>query len=148
MDPVPAVRRLADGDRVVVTGRVDDVRPFLDSAAVAVAPLRVARGLQNKVLEAMAMRVPVVASPAAFNGVHAVADRDLLVAADADAFGRCVLSLLGDAATRERYAAAGRACVEQNHNWDRLLPEMEQLVVGEARNATPHEGQGHVTKAS
>jgi hypothetical protein len=132
MDPVPAVRRLADGDRVVVTGRVDDVRPFLDSAAVAVAPLRVARGLQNKVLEAMAMRVPVVASPAAFNGVHAVADRDLLVAADADAFGRGVLSLLGDAANRERYAAAGRACVERNHNWDRLLPRLEELVVGGA----------------
>ena len=80
MDPSPAVRRLADGDRVVVTGRVDDVRPYFDSAAVAVAPLRVARGLQNKVLEAMAMRVPVVASPAAFAGISAVAGRDLLVA--------------------------------------------------------------------
>jgi polysaccharide biosynthesis protein PslH len=131
MDPVPAVRRLADGRRVIVTGRVDDVRPFLDSAAVAVAPLRVARGLQNKVLEAMAMRVPVVASPAAFNGVHAVADRDLLVAGDADAFSRGVLRLLGDADMRERYAAGGRACVERNHNWDRLLPRFEEFVVGE-----------------
>lgn len=133
MDPVPAVRRLADGRRVVVTGRVEDVRPFLQAAAVAVAPLQVARGLQNKVLEAMAMRVPVVASPAAFNGVHAVADRDLLLAADPDAFGRGVLNLLSDSASRERYAAAGRTCVERNHNWDRLLPRLEELVVGEAR---------------
>src|SRR5262249_62076576 len=73
MDPAPAVRRLAEGDRIVITGRVEDVRPYLDSAAVAVAPLRVARGLQNKVLEAMAMRVPGVASPAAAAGVSAAA---------------------------------------------------------------------------
>jgi sugar transferase (PEP-CTERM/EpsH1 system associated) len=130
MDPTPAVRRLADEDRVVVTGRVDDVRPFFDSAAVAVAPLRVARGLQNKVLEAMAMRVPVVASPAAFEGISAVAGRDLLVAAGPKAFSRAVVTLLRDPAARERYAAAGRTCVETNHNWSRLLQRLEDLVVG------------------
>jgi glycosyltransferase involved in cell wall biosynthesis len=130
MDPTPAVRRLADEDRVVVTGRVDDVRPYFDSAAVAVAPLRVARGLQNKVLEAMAMRVPVVASPAAFEGISAVAGRDLLVAAGPNAFSRAVVTLLRDPAARERYAAAGRACVETNHNWSRLLQRLEDLVVG------------------
>jgi sugar transferase (PEP-CTERM/EpsH1 system associated) len=130
MDPAPAVRRLADEDRVVVTGRVDDVRPYFDSAAVAVAPLRVARGLQNKVLEAMAMRVPVVASPAAFEGISAVAGRDLLVAADPEAFSRAVVTLLRDPAARERYAAAGRTCVETNHNWSRLLQRLEDLVAG------------------
>jgi sugar transferase (PEP-CTERM/EpsH1 system associated) len=130
MDPTPAVRRLADEDRVVVTGRVDDVRPYFDSAAVAVAPLRVARGLQNKVLEAMAMRVPVVASPAAFEGISAVAGRDLLVARGPTAFSRAVVTLLRDPAARERYAAAGRRCVETNHNWSRLLQRLEDLVVG------------------
>jgi hypothetical protein len=133
MDPAPAVRRLADGARVVVTGRVDDVRPFFEEAAVAVAPLRVARGLQNKVLEAMAMRVPVVASREAFSGITAVADRDLLVADDAEGFSRAVVSLLSDPATRERYAAAGRACVQQNHDWSQLLGRLEQLVVGGTR---------------
>ena len=130
MDPTSAVRRLADKDRVVVTGRVDDVRPYFDSAAVAVAPLRVARGLQNKVLEAMAMRVPVVASPAAFEGISAVAGRDLLVAAGPKAFSRAVVALLRDPAARERYAAAGRTCVETSHNWSRLLQRLEDLVVG------------------
>jgi sugar transferase (PEP-CTERM/EpsH1 system associated) len=130
MDPTPAVRRLADEDRVVVTGRVDDVRPYFDSAAVAVAPLRVARGLQNKVLEAMAMRVPVVASPAAFEGISAVAGHDLLVADGPKAFSRAVVTLLRDPAARERYAAAGRTCVETNHNWSRLLQRLEDLVVG------------------
>jgi hypothetical protein len=132
MDPTPAVRRLADGSRVVVTGRVDDVRPYFDAAAVAVVPLRIARGLQNKVLEAMAMRVPVVTSPAAFQGISAVADRDLLVAGEPVAFSRAVLSLLEAPATRERYAAAGRACVERHHNWDQSLQRLEELVVGDA----------------
>ncbi len=133
MDPVPAVRRLAGVPGVVVTGRVDAVRPYFEEAAVAVAPLRVARGLQNKVLEAMAMRVPVVASPAAFSGINAVADRDLLVAADPESFSRAVVGLLRDAAARERYAAAGRACVEQNHDWSRLRARLEELVVGDTR---------------
>ena len=130
MDPSPAVQRLADGDRVVVTGRVDDVRPYLDAAAVAVAPLRVARGLQNKVLEAMAMRVPVVASPAAFAGIHAVAGHDLLVAEDPEAFSRAVITLLRDPAARERIAAAGLTCVKTNHNWSQLLERLEDLVAG------------------
>jgi hypothetical protein len=136
MDPTPAVKRLADDGRVVVTGRVDDIRPYLESGAVAVAPLRVARGLQNKVLEGMAMRVPVVASSAAFAGISAVAGRDLVVADDAEAFSRGVVTLLRDRATRERYAAAGRACVEENHNWSRLLQRLEHLVVGGSEPAT------------
>jgi len=130
MEPTAAVRRLADGDRVVVTGRVEDVRPYFDSAAVAVAPLRVARGLQNKVLEAMAMRVPVVASPAAFAGITAMAGRDLLVAANPKDFSRAVVTLLRDPAARERFAAAGRTCVEMNHNWSQLLERLEGLVAG------------------
>ena len=130
MDPTPAVRRLADGNRIVVTGRVDDIRPYFDSAAVAVAPLRVARGLQNKVLEAMAMRVPVVSSPAAFAGISAVAGQDLLVAGRPGEFSRAVVNLLRDSAARERVAAAGRACVETNHNWSQLLERLEDLVAG------------------
>jgi sugar transferase (PEP-CTERM/EpsH1 system associated) len=130
MDPTAAVRKLSDGVRVVVTGRVDDVRPYFDEAAVAVVPLRVARGLQNKVLEAMAMRVPVVASEAAYQGITALPNRDLLVAQNPDAFSRAVVRLLREPATREAYAAAGRACVEENHNWNTLLPRLEELVTG------------------
>jgi sugar transferase (PEP-CTERM/EpsH1 system associated) len=130
MDPTPAVRRLAEGARVVVTGRVDDIHPYFDEAAVAVAPLRVARGLQNKVLEAMAMRVPVVASPAAFQGLSAVANRDLLVAGEPEAFSRAVVALLRQPPTRDAFAAAGRAFAERSHNWDTLLSRLEQLVTG------------------
>jgi hypothetical protein len=146
MDPSAAVRRLADGDRVVVTGRVDDVRPYFDSAAVAIAPLRVARGLQNKVLEAMAMRVPVVASPAAFAGISAVAGRDLVVASQPEEFSNAVVTLLRDPAARERFAAAGRSCVETNHNWSQLLERLEDLVAGGDRLAAgarqPYHNEG------
>ena len=137
MDPSPAVRRLAEPPRVVVTGRVDDVRPYFEEAAVAVAPLRVARGLQNKVLEAMAMSVPVVASPAAAAGIDAVAGRDLLVAEDPADFARAVLGLLRDSDARRRHAAAGRASVEDNHDWGRVLMRLEELVVGDTRAIHP-----------
>jgi glycosyltransferase involved in cell wall biosynthesis len=118
------VQRLEDPPRIVVTGRVDDVRPFVRDAAVSVAPLRVARGLQNKVLEALALGVPVVASPEAFAGVQTVAGRDLLVAGDPDAFARAVVQVLRDAELRDRLGAAGRACVEANHDWDAQLDRL------------------------
>jgi polysaccharide biosynthesis protein PslH len=135
MDPAREVRRLADGQRVIVTGRVDDVRPYLQSAAAAVAPLRVARGLQNKVLEAMAMRVPVIASPAARAGIDAIPGRDLVVADDAGTFSDAVVSVLRDATKRQRYADAGRAYVTANHNWDRVLRRLDDLVAGGAGGA-------------
>lgn len=138
MDPTPAVRRLANRAGVIVTGRVDDVRPYFEDAAVAIAPLRVARGLQNKVLEAMAMRVPVVASPAAYQGLDAVAGRDLLVAEDPEAFANAIVALLRDPSARERYAAAGRACVERNHDWERSLRRLDALLLHDApRRANP-----------
>ena len=84
-NPAPAVRKLADRRNIVVTGRVADVRPYLAHAALVVAPLRIARGIQNKVLEAMAMGRPVLATPQAFEGLRAVPGRDLLVGADAAA---------------------------------------------------------------
>jgi hypothetical protein len=140
MDPTPAVRRLGDGKRIVVTGRVQDVRPFLGSAAVAVAPLRVARGLQNKVLEAMAMGVPVVASPSAAAGVDAVIGRDLRVAADPDGFAHATLELLNDPAARARVGIAGRESVERGHDWDQLLARLEALIAGHARAASPATG--------
>ena len=127
-DPSPAVRRLADGRRIVVTGRVDDVRPYFDAATVAVAPLRIARGLQNKVLEAMAMRVPVVASPAPCNKNNAEAGRNGRVADDPESFSRGVVSLLDDPLLRDRHAAAARTCVERNHDWARILNGLERLV--------------------
>lgn len=115
--PTAAVRRLAAPPEFVVTGRVADVRPWLGRADVALAPLRIARGVQNKVLEAMAMARPVVATPEAALGLHATPGRELLVAADAAGLAQAVLCLLRDPPRAAAIGAAGRAYVLRTHDW-------------------------------
>jgi glycosyltransferase involved in cell wall biosynthesis len=100
-----------------VTGTVPDVRPYIAHAAVAVAPLRIARGIQNKVLEAMAMATPVVVSPQALEGIDAVPGSELVLADGAAAFADAVAALL---AGQDRHAAIGRAArakVERQYSW-------------------------------
>src|SRR5512134_1307858 len=95
-EPPRSVQELARQPGVSVTGTVPDVRAFVRRSAVSVAPLKIARGVQNKILEAMAMGVPVVASPQTAEGVDAVPWRHLMVAADADAMAAAVTRLLSD----------------------------------------------------
>ena len=124
-NPAPAVRALAGGKSVVVTGRVPDVRPYLAHAALVVAPLRIARGIQNKILEAMAMGRPVLATPQAFAGLRAVPGRDLLVGADAAAFSALAADVLdGHHAT---LGAAARAAVVRDYAWDSTLAGLDAL---------------------
>ncbi|WP_440997095.1 TIGR03087 family PEP-CTERM/XrtA system glycosyltransferase [Arhodomonas sp. SL1] len=117
--PAAAVRRLAVHPGVIVTGRVRDVRPYLVHAAVSVAPLRVARGIQNKVLEAMAMARPVVATPEALEGITARAGEEVLAADTPDAFARAVRACLDDPAWARALGAAARARVRRDHSWQR-----------------------------
>jgi sugar transferase (PEP-CTERM/EpsH1 system associated) len=124
--PSAAVRELASLPGVHVAGPVPDMRPYIAHAAVCVAPLRIARGIQNKVLEAMAMARPVVASPEAFEGVRAVAGRDLLVAEDAAKMARCVLEVLRGA--HPGLGAAARAAVTANHDWSGTLRRLDAAM--------------------
>ena len=123
-NPAAAVRKLAGPD-VHVTGRVADVRPFLANAALAIAPLRIARGIQNKVLEAMAMGRPVVASPPAFDGVRATPGRDLLVADGAAA----TAARIGEVLRGEHpgLGQAARRAMELGHAWDVTLAGLPAL---------------------
>jgi sugar transferase (PEP-CTERM/EpsH1 system associated) len=121
--PAAAVQALAKLPGVVVTGTVPDVRPYIAHADVAVAPLRIARGIQNKVLEAMAMATPVVVSPQALEGIEAIPGTDLLLADGAAAFGAAVAGLLA-----ERDGAIGhlaRAKVEKLYSWPSNLARIE-----------------------
>lgn len=127
--PVPAVRRLAEVPGVHVIGQVPDVRSYLARAALAVAPLRLARGIQNKVLEAMAMGKATIASPHALAGLPRVQPgTHLLSAADPAEWTRSVLGLLEDAERRGQLGLAGRAYVEANHDWNRCLTPFGELV--------------------
>ncbi len=124
--PTPEVSALAALPGVFVTGFVEDVRPYVAHASVIVCPLRIARGIQNKVLEGMAMGRPVVASPGAFEGVRAQPGRELLVADGAEAFVQCVCAVLEGA--HPGLGAAARAAMEVGYAWPAVLGKLSEYV--------------------
>jgi sugar transferase (PEP-CTERM/EpsH1 system associated) len=128
--PTRAVERLASPGRVEVTGAVEDVRPYLAHAELAVAPLRVARGIQNKVLEALAMAKPVVATTAALEGLDVPAE--LRHGGDtAEELARAVTALLRSRDERRRIGESGRAWAQENHDWARTLRPVVDLIENE-----------------
>jgi glycosyltransferase involved in cell wall biosynthesis len=136
----PAAQVLALGELsgVEVTGAVPDVRPFVAQAAVIVAPLRIARGIQNKVLEGMAAGRPMVATPEALDGIDAEIGRDVLVGADAGSFAAAVVDvLLGRAPPA--LGADGRRYVVAHHQWSAQLQVLDRIMSGLA-----HEASGQV----
>lgn len=131
--PNATVQRLAELPGVTVTGRVPDVRPWLGRATVFVAPLRLARGIQNKVLEAMASGVAVVASPAAFRGTGLAAGEGIVPAESAGDFARAALDLLGDPGRRAEIARRGRAAMERDFTWAAQLARLDQVIADAVR---------------
>lgn len=126
-DPDPRVRALA-GDRVTVTGYVDDIRPYVSAATLFVCPLRTGAGIKNKILQAWSMAKAVVATPASVGGL-AVADGDnILVRDGSDAFVTAVLSLLDDAATRARLGQRARETILAGYTWDAKALQLERLM--------------------
>jgi sugar transferase (PEP-CTERM/EpsH1 system associated) len=124
--PAPEVMALDALPGVFVTGRVPDVRPYLAHAAAAVAPMRIARGIQNKVLEAMAMARPVVVTRAALEGIAALPDSEVLIADDEAGFAAACLRALEPPA--EAMAQAARARVMQDYIWSERLAGFDALL--------------------
>jgi len=127
-DPSPAVRTLGERPGVSVTGSVPDVRPYVRRSAAMVAPLNIARGTQNKILEAMAMGVPVITSPSAAGGVDAVPTEHFLVARTHEDQAQAILRVLGDRAERARLAAAGRARMVSHHSWPSSMRRLDAII--------------------
>ena len=125
MRPTPQVSKLAERPGVMVTGSVPDVRPYLAHAHAAVLPLRIARGIQNKVLEAMSMQRPVIATPGAMTGIQPFAGFEPTISEDADTLVEAAVGLLSQPRT---VAPAGRECVLQRYNWDANLQRIERLL--------------------
>ena len=113
---------------IEVTGRVDDVRPHIAGAHVAIAPLQIARGIQNKVLEAMAMARPVVATPQAFEGIEAEIGRHALVEAAPAAMARAIIGLVDHPAHAEKIGEAARAHVRHHYHWRHCLARLDVLI--------------------
>jgi len=134
--PTRPVRRLAGIPGIEVTGRVPDVRDYLARAAVCVVPLRIARGIQNKLLEAMAMGLPCVATRQTAEGLLPDVLRAVRVADDAEQFAAATTGLLQDRATATALGRLARTMVETHYRWDDQLSILEQTLVDHA--AVPH----------
>ena len=127
-NPNHAVRNLAMIPGIRVTGHVADVRPYLMDATVAVAPLRLARGTQNKILESMAMGVPVVTTSEAAKGVDAIPEQHVLIGDTPAAFARQVIRILKDGKLRTDLSKAGPERVEQVHSWPRSMVLLDMIL--------------------
>jgi sugar transferase (PEP-CTERM/EpsH1 system associated) len=143
--PTSAVRSLGSLPGVTVTGSVPDVRPYLAYAALAVAPLRIARGVQNKVLEAMAMEQVVVASSQAAKGISAIPGHELLVADDESEFADRVITLLqAEPELKRAIGKAARARVLATYNWEKNLERITALLSQEPAAYSTEELPGHM----
>ncbi|MDB5888148.1 MAG: sugar transferase, PEP-CTERM/EpsH1 system associated [Rhodocyclales bacterium] len=128
MNPSEAVMALAQRAGVTVTGTVPDVRPWLRHARVVVAPLRVARGVQNKILEAMAMGRPVIASATCAVGIKAGHGEELLVADSVAEWSAATTSLLADAVWAEQVGQRARERILADYSWEAHLQQFKVLI--------------------
>lgn len=124
--PSKKVLELSAIPGVVVTGSVDDVRPYLAFSEIAIAPLRIARGIQNKVLEAMAMEKTVVASPQALEGITAIPGIEIFVADGVEEYINHLISLLQN--PQIEVGKAARRRVIEDYNWDKNLSRIDRLL--------------------
>lgn len=126
--PVARIQALDGQDGIEVVGPVADVRPWLARSAVSIIPLQYARGVQNKVLEALAMARAVVASPASIAGLQVQAGTHLLPAASPAEWFEAISSLLANPSRREELGAAGRQYVLDHHCWDQCLEPLASIL--------------------
>ena len=128
--PTAEVQALADQPGIEVTGSVPDIRPFLHRSTCAVVPLKIARGVQNKVLEAMACGRPVICSPAPLKGLAVEPGLHVLQADSVDEWLFAISRIFDDRCLREELGMAGSAFVQLHHSWDHCLAPMDALLDG------------------
>lgn len=133
-NPPAALQARSGQDGVEVWGRVDDIRPWLAAADVALVPLEIARGVQNKVLEAMAMALPVVLSPGAATGIDAIDGRDFAIRDGDAAMAQAVLDLARAPEAAKLMGAAARTWIVANASWEAALARLPEYLgtMGEA----------------
>ena len=126
-DPPRQIQALAEDPRITITGFVPDIRPYLNKATLAVAPLTYGAGIQNKVLEAMACGTPVITTPLAARNLSAVQGSELLVEQEPADFARAVITMLDQPDRRQEVGAAGRCYVEKCHSWRAVAGQLETV---------------------
>jgi glycosyltransferase involved in cell wall biosynthesis len=123
-DPSPDIKTMDKNRLITVTGTVSDIRPFLWKSTVAVAPLVYGAGIQNKILEAMAVGLPVVTTSKALLSLGAVPDRDILLGDTPEEFAASVLRLLDKPDWGHKLGDAGRLFVQEHHDWGRISEQL------------------------
>ncbi len=126
-DPVPAVQSLAEDPSVQVLGRVPNLRPYINQAQIAIAPMRIAAGLLNKVLEGMSMGLPMVISSIANEGIQAVDGKHVLIADKAEDFANKIVHLLNEPERRKQLGAAARDFIVKEWSWEKHFQDLEQM---------------------
>jgi sugar transferase (PEP-CTERM/EpsH1 system associated) len=126
--PARAVRRLEGMPGIVLVGQVPDVRPYLSRAAVSIVPLRIARGIQLKMLESLAMGKATIATPMAIEGLGLEPGVHVLAASSPAEWVEALVRLLQSPDLRARIGSSGRHFVEQNHDWDACLQPLSPLL--------------------
>jgi glycosyltransferase involved in cell wall biosynthesis len=145
--PTPAIRRLAADPAITVTGRVDDVRPFIREAALYVVPLRIGGGTRLKIFEAMSMGRAVVSTTIGAEGLPVANGRDTIVADDPAAFARAILMLLRDPERRSQIESAARALVVARYDWSSVAGALEDALSEFASTRRRPESPVHVPGA-
>jgi glycosyltransferase involved in cell wall biosynthesis len=133
-DPAPTIRKLAERDsRIIVTGTVEDVRPYLWGAGVSIVPLRIGGGTRLKIYESMAAGTPVVSTTIGAEGLEVRDGEDIHLADTAEGFASRCLTLLDSAAERERIADAALRLVSERFSWERVVAQFEAVLQASRR---------------
>lgn len=125
--PSNRIKRLCKDPRIKIIGFVDDLRPYFNRAKVAIAPIIAGTGMQNKVLEAMAMAKPVVATPIACQSLKVTHGREILIADNPERFAAFVFQLLNNPERGKRLGQNGRNYILKHHNWINKVVQLERI---------------------
>ncbi|HET9359772.1 MAG TPA: glycosyltransferase family 4 protein [Vicinamibacterales bacterium] len=140
--PSAHLREVAGQAGIVLTGTVDDVRPYIDEAAVYIVPLRAGGGTRLKIFEALAMAKAVVSTTVGAEGLALTPDRDVCIADEPEAFAATVIALLRDPARRHALGRAGRQLVEDRYSWDRVAGHFDEYCQSAIARADTRTGAG------
>ncbi len=132
-NPHKDIRNLQNGNNIIVTGFVEDIRPYYQKADICVTPLRLGQGVQNKVLEAMAMGKAIVTTAKATEGIKVMSGKHLYIADDPATISHTILMLLKDKTARKRLGTKARRYIKAHCNWLNTMQKFEEIIKGDEK---------------
>jgi len=128
-NPTPKVKALERPDDIIVTGFVQDIRPYLEKASIFVCPMRMGAGIKNKILQAWAMSKPVVATPKSCGGLKAKENENIIIVSKPKEFANAVIDLLRNSSERKRIGQSGTEIVNKYYTWVAKSKELEDILL-------------------